>query len=96
MKDQTIGRFWLWVIFVFVLIAAILAGSMCAGTPKRRIVYPGEATEEQVEKALREAQELLEQAGRRADEIEAILRNLECTYLPERCDDTDSGQGQGR
>lgn len=87
-----------WGRFVLAFGLAVALG-FCAGAQAGRqweIVAPGEATPEELQRAIQELVELMENANRSQEQIDEAIRALRCAQNPEEenCEGVEGGQGQ--
>ncbi len=92
------GRSWwrLGLCVILIVIAAIVTVAVCHSS-RVRVIPPGEATEAQVQAAIGELREFLRDAGRSQAEIDRMVKELRCRYLPEsteRCSNAESREAE--
>ena len=99
MKDKlrrALGRVALCVI-VLVIVGTV--GAVVCQSGRVRVLSPDETTEAQLLEAIKEARAVLHDAGRSQAEIDKMVFEFRCRYLPEStegCDDEESGMAQGK
>ncbi len=68
---------------MIIIIIAGAIGAVVSNSNRVRVIPPGEATEAQVQAAVTELREYLREAGRSQIEINCMVHQLKCKYLPE-------------